>query len=634
MYDFVFNNKRVIQVVLFLVAVPFAFFGVDSYIRSSGPGQAVAKIGDYSISQQEFANALRDRQESLRQMTQGKIDGRLLNSPELRFAVLDDLVERRLLLDQAIRNGMTVTDQQIQKIVSEQPGFKDESKQFSYTRYQQMLQSEGMTPVMFESRVRQDVILSQQREGYFGSGFVSKTVLDRLLNLAEQKREVSRHRIDPERFATEVQIGPDAVKQYYESNPGAFQVPERVKVDYVVLSTDALATQIQLEPGEAQRAYEGRRSQFQVPEARQASHILIAVDPSAGAEARQKAKARADDIYKQLTEKPERFAELAKKYSNDPGSAANGGDLGLISLGTMKDVPEFEAALFKLKEGEISAPVGTQHGFHIIRLTKLQPAQGKSFEQVREQIELELRKQRAARRFAELADRFSNTVYEQFETLEPAAALLNEKVQRSGWITRNGAEPPLLNNPRLLEAVFSGDVLKDRRNSEAIEVAPSTLVAVRLAEHEPASTRPFSEVSPEIEKLLRQREAADRAVQAGRRLLDELKQGKDSAVEWSEAVLIDRTDRKGLTDAMVRQAFRADPGKLPAYAGVEESSGGYTLLRVTRVVPAENVPPEKRQQYAEALKGVLAQQELQAYLGSLRQNTEIQINRKQLDEQR
>lgn len=634
MYDLIFRNKRIIQVILLIIAVPFVFFGVDSYMGMSGTGRSVAKIGDYSISQQEFANALRNRQESLRQMTQGKIDTALLNSPELRYAVLDALIERRLLLDRAIRSGMTVTDQQVQKVVSEQPGFKDESKQFSYTRYEQVLKADGMTPVVFESRVRQDVMLSQQREGYFGSSFVSKTVLDRLLDLAEQKREVSRHRIDPERFAGEVQIGPDAVKQYYESNPGQFQIPERVKVDYVLLSAESLATQMQLEPGEAQRAFEARRSQFQVPEARQASHILIAADGSAGAEARQKAQAQADDIYQQLVAKPERFAELAKKYSNDPGSAATGGDLGLISRGGMKDVPEFEAALFNLKEGEISPPVATKHGFHIIRLTKLQPAQGKTFEQVREEIERDLKKQRAGRRFAELADRFSNIVYEQFESLEPAAALLTEKVQRSGWITRGSADPPLLNSPRLLEAVFSKDVLKDRRNSEAIEIAPNTLVAARLAEHSPASTKPFSEVSAEVEKLLRRREATDLAVQTGRRLLAELREGKGAEVKWSEPELIDRTQHKGLTEAMVRQAFRMDAGKLPAYAGVEDASGGFMLLRVTRVAPPENISPEKRRQYADALRDVLAQQEFLAYLGNLRQETDIQINRKQLDEQR
>ena len=201
MFNFIGNNKRIIQAILFLIAVPFLFFGVDSYIRSSGTGSGVARVGDYRISPQEFNNALRNRQEELRRMTQGKIDSSLLNSPELRYATLDSLIDRHLLIDRAIRNGMTVPDQQIEKIVSQQPAFRDESKQFSYERYEQVLRSDGTTPVMFENRVRQDILLNQQREGYFGSSFVPKTVLQRVMQLAEQRREVSRHRFDPERFA-------------------------------------------------------------------------------------------------------------------------------------------------------------------------------------------------------------------------------------------------------------------------------------------------------------------------------------------------------------------------------------------------------------------------------------------------
>ncbi|MDH3438686.1 MAG: SurA N-terminal domain-containing protein, partial [Betaproteobacteria bacterium] len=354
MFNIVGSNKRIVQGVLVLIAVPFAFFGVDSYFRSSGGGQSVARVGDYNISQPEFVDALRDRQESLRRMTQGKLDAAMLDSPELRYATLDNLIQRRLLLDRAIRSGMTVSEQQLQKVVAEQPAFKDATNQFSYERYQQVLRSEGMTPAGFEARLRQDLMLEQQREGYFGSGFVSQTVLDRLVRLAEQQREVSDYRITPDRYAGQVEIGPDAVKQYYEANPREFQIPERVKVDYVMLSAESLASQIQLEPAELKQFYESRRSQYQTQEARRASHILISVDASAGADARQNARARAEGIYKELAEKPASFAELAKKYSQDPGSAANGGDLGFVSLGNMKDVPEFEAALFKLKEGEIA----------------------------------------------------------------------------------------------------------------------------------------------------------------------------------------------------------------------------------------------------------------------------------------
>jgi peptidyl-prolyl cis-trans isomerase D len=632
MFNLIGSNRRIVQAILFLIAVPFAFFGVDSYIRSSGGGQSVARVGDYNVSQQEFADALRSRQEALRRMVQGKLDARLLDSPELRHATLDNLIERRLLLDRAIRSGMTVSDQQIQKIIVEQPGFKDGANQFSYEQYRQVLRSDGMTPALFEGRVRQDLMLAQQREGYFGSGFVSKTVLERLVKLAEQQREVSYYRIAPDRYAGQVQIGPQAVKQYYEASPSEFQIPERVKVDYVTLSAELLVSQIQLDPAELKQFYESRRSQYQTQEARRASHILIGVDASAGADAQQKARARAEEIYKELVGKPGSFAELAKKYSQDPGSAANGGDLGFVSFGSMKDVPEFEAALFKLKEGEISQPVATKHGFHIIRLMTLRPAQGKSFEEVRGQIEEELKRQRAGRRFAELADRFSNVVYEQSESLKPAAELLKSEVQRSGWITRSGAEPAALNHPRLLEAVFSQDVLKDRRNSEAIEVAPSTLVAVRLVERSPASTRPLSEVRADIEKLLERRAAAQRAIEAGRAELEQLKQGKSITVAWSAAELVSRAEHKGLSEPIVRQAFRVDAAKLPAYAGVENPEGGYTLLRISRVVPAEELAPEKRRGFAEALRQVLAEQEFSAYLGSVRQKTEIQVNKERLEQ--
>lgn len=632
MFNIIGSNKRLVQIVLFVIAVPFAFFGVDSYFRVSGGGQSVARVGDYNVSPQEFTDALRDRQDAVRRLTQGKVDPKMLDSPELRYATLDNLIQRRLLLDRAIRAGMTVSEGQLKKVIEDQPGFKDESNRFSYERYQQILRSEGMTPTVFESRLRQDLMLEHQREGYFGSGFVSKTVLERLIQVAEQQREVSFYRISPERYKEEVQISPDAVKQYYEANKDGFRIPERVKVDYVVLSADSLMPQIQLDPAEVRRFYESRRSQYMVPEARQASHILIAADASAGAEAREKARARAEELLGQLLAKPESFSELAKKHSQDPGSAANGGDLGFISPGAMKDVPEFEAALFKLKEGEISPPVASKHGFHIIRLTKLQPAQGKSFEEVRSQIEDELRKQRAARRFAELADRFSNIVYEQSESLKPAAELVNAEVRRSGWVTRDSADPAILNQPRFREAVFSNDVLKDRRNSDAIEVASNALVSARLVEHQAASTRPFDEVRADIEKMLRQREATKRAVETGRGELEQLKAGASVKADWSAPKLISRTQSEGLSEAAVRQAFRVDAASLPAYAGVENPDGGYTLLRVSRVVLAESIAPERRRGFAEALRQVLGQQEFAAYLGSVRQKTEITVNREKLEQ--
>jgi peptidyl-prolyl cis-trans isomerase D len=380
---------------------------------------------------------------------------------------------------------------------------------------------------------------------------------------------------------------------------------------------------------EVKKYYEANRSQFGAQETRQVSHILVAAE--SGAEAKQKARAKAEEIYKQLQKNPEGFAEAARKQSQDTGSAARGGDLGRISRGTMKDTPEFEEAAFKLKPGEISPPVETRHGYHIIQLTALQPAQTKPFEEVRAQIEGELRKQLAARRFAELADQFKNVVYEQSDSLKPAADLVKTAPKTSGWISRNQADDPLLNNPKLLAGIFSEEALKSRRNTEEVEVAPGVLVAARVVEHKPAAVQPFEEVRGAIEKRLALVEAGKLAAAEGRRLLGELKQGKGVQVAWSAPQLVARADRKALPDPVMRQAFRMDLSALPAYAGVETLPGTYFLVRVTRVQEAEKIPPEKIQAIAEELRQLQAQETLGAYVASLRQKAGVKINKEYLE---
>lgn len=631
MFDFVTKNKRLIQIILAIIFLPFAFFGMDSYFRFTDAGVVVARVGDYGVSQQEFGQALRERQDALRRVTGGQIDSAVMDSPELRYATLEGLIQRRLLLERALRSGMTVSDAQLHSAIGEEPLFRDESNQFSFTRYEQFLRAQSMSPAVFEARLRQDLILRHLGEGYAGSVFVPKSVTERLAKLSEQQREVSHYTITPEKFQGQVALEAEAAKKYYDANQGEFRIPDQVRAEYVTLSLETLLGQMQLDPAEVRRFYESQRGQFEVKEARQASHILIGVEPAAGAEAKQRARARAEEIHKQLVQKPASFAELARQHSQDPGSAAKGGDLGFISRGAMKDVPEFEEALFKLKPGEVSPPVESRHGFHIIRLTALQPAQVKGLEEVRGPIEKELRKRLASTRFAELADQFNNVVYEQSESLKPAAELVKMAPQQSGWITPGRADNALLGNPKLLAAIFSDEVLKNRRNTEAIEVAPGTLVAARVIEHRPASTQPFAEMRAQIEKKLALREAGRLTVQEGRNQLEQLRQGKSVPAAWSAPQVVSRAEHKGVAEPIVRQAFRTDVAKLPAYAGVENPQGGYTVLRITRVQEADEVPAEKRQAFAEALRQVLGQEELTAYVASLKQKADVRISKEQLD---
>jgi len=631
MFDFVNKHKTLIQIVLAVIFLPFAFFGVDSYFRGTGVGQAVAKVGDYSISQEEFSRALRDRQEALQRMAQGRVDPALLDNPEVRYATLDGLIQRRLLLDSALRAGVTVSNERLKDLIGKQQVFQDETGQFSLARYEQYLKSEGMTPAMFEARLRQDIALRQFADGYADTTFVPRAVVERLARLSGQRRELSQYVLSAEKFMKQVKLDADAAKQYYDANPAEFRIPEQVKVEYLVLSIELLQQQAQPDPADVKKYYETNRSQFEVKESRQAAHIFVNVDAASGAEAKQNARARAEEIYQQLQKAPAGFAELAKKRSEDPGSAANGGDLGYISRGSMKDVPEFEEALYKLKPGEISAPVESKLGYHIIRLTAVRPAQLKSLEEVRGQIEQELGKQLAGRRFAELADGFNNVVYEQSESLKPAADLIKAAPQVSGWIIRSRAGEPLLNNPRLLAAVFSDEVLRNKRNTEAIEIVPGTLVAARVVEHKPESVQPFESVRAALERRIALRAAGRLAVEEGRRLLGELIQGKSVEIAWSAPQIASRAEFKNIPEPVIRQAFRLDTSKLPAYAGVENPQLEYTLVRVAGVQEAVELPPEKASELAGALRQVLAQEAMAAYLAALKQKAGVTINKEFLE---
>ena len=632
MFDFVASHKKLILIVLLVLIIPpFALFGIDSYFTGRDVGQVVARVGDYAITQDEFTRALRDQQEGIRRMTKGKVDPAMLDTPELRKATLEDLVQRRLMLDRAVRSGVTIPDARLKSMIGEMPVFRDASGKFSFQRYQEFLRSEGMTPVMFEQRLRQGLVIQAYSSGYGATSFTPRSVVEQVARLTDQQREVSQFAIEIDRYLGQVKPDPGAAKVYYDSNPEEFRIPEQVRVEYVTLSVDTLAKQVQVDPAEVKKYYEATRGQFGAEESRQVSHILITADSAAGAEAKQKAREKAKEIYQQLQKKPAGFAEVAKKLSQDPGSASQGGSLGSISRGTMKDTPEFEAAAFKLKPGEISPPVETRHGYHIIQVTAVQAARTKPFEEVRSQLQEDLKKQMAARRFSELADPFNNIVYEQAESLKPAADLVKAAPQTSGWVTRSHAAEPLLNNPKLLSAVFSSDAIKNRRNTEAVEAAPGTLVAARVVEHKPAAMQPFEEVRAALERKLALREAGRIASTEGRRLLGELKQGKNVAIAWSPPQSVTRADGKDLADPVRRQAFRMDATKLPAYAGVETLQGTYFLVRVSKVLQPEKIPPERVEEFTDELRQVLAQETLAAYVASLKQKTDVRINKELLD---
>ena len=628
MFDLVNKHKKIIQVLLAIIFLPFAFFGIDSYFRSGDGVNHVATIGGQPISQQEFSMALQERQNYLQRLVGNRVDPALLDSPELRFAVLDGIIRQRLLVNQAVRYNVLVGDDQLQQVITEQPAFQDAGK-FSHARYVEVLKRQNSTEVGFEASLRRDLMLQRVNGAYLGTAIVPATVAERLLRVNAQQREVSQSVLDPQRFSAQVKVDDGAVKTYYDAHQSDFQVPEQARVEYVVLSLDAIAAQTEAGADEVRQFYEQNSKQYSKGDERQASHILITADAQATAEQKQAARAKAEQLLKQVKQNPASFAEVAKKNSQDPGSAAKGGDLGSFPRGAM--VKAFDDAAFQMKVGEISGVIESQFGYHIIKLTG---EKKHAFDESKKQVELDLKRQKAGKKFAELAEQLNNQVFEQGDSLKPAAEALKLQVQTSGWLSRSGGENKVLNNPKLLQAVFGEDAVKNKRNTEVIDVGNNVLISSRVVEHKPATVRPLEEVRAEIVKLLTRQQAAQLAATQGREILAKLKQGGGDDLAWSAPRFVSRENAQGVqgyTAPAIAEIFKADSAKLPVYVGYENPQAGFVLVKITRVEDTEKFDAAKRKAAADELRQLLAQEELNAYVASLKLKADVKVQADRLD---
>jgi len=625
-FNLVRNNKRLMQIVLALVTLPFAFWGIDSYQRVMSRAGEVAEVGGQKITEQEFGDAMRQQQERLRGLLGRNFDPALFDSPTIRMEVLEGLISQRLLMRHAARNHLTVSSETLIDTTMTIPAFQVDGK-FSRDRYDAALRNERMSPEVFDAALRRDLLVQQLTGALADSGLASRAVSRQFAQLRAQQREIAEYRLQADAQLAQPGIAADAIRAVYDANPGRFQVPEEVGVEYIVLSTDALLASEQVGADEIKSYYESNISKYGEPEQRRASHILIAVKSGAGEAEKAKARERAAQIMSQLRKSPGSFAELAKANSGDSGSAAQGGDLGFFARGMM--VRPFEDAAFQLKPNQISDPVESDFGFHIIKITGIKAGKMKDLEAVRPEIERELKRQRAGRRFAEAAEAFSNLVYEQSDSLGPAAERFKLAVQRARGVTRQFAPLPALNNPRLIAALFADDSIKNKRNTEAVETAPGVLVSARVVDHKPASQRPFDEVKGDIAKQLAQQEALALARKQGAERLEGLKKGDASAVRFGATKLVSRDQPQDVAPDALSRIFAADASKLPAYAGVE-SNNGYVIYRVTRVVDVQ--PDETRARSVQSELGRAGgMQEFKSFLDGLRADAKVEINKAALE---
>lgn len=626
MLESIRTHRRWLMIFLVVLVFPsFVFFGVQGYNRFIEGDRAVARVGGQPITPQEFDAAQRQRIDQMRQVLGQNFDPRMFETPQARAGVLEGLISERALAQESARANIFVPETRLVETIRSIPAFQQDGK-FSYDRYRTMLAAQGQSEQYFEQRLRTEIVQQTLLRAIADSSFAPRAVSTTMLRLVEEERSIRELRFSPADFAAQVKVGDAATNEYYASHKANFETPESVRAEYVVLTLDSVANQITVPETELRAYYDQNKSRFGREEERRASHILFTVGEGGTAKDKEGARKIAMEVLAKVRANPADFARLAKQYSKDPGSAAKGGDLGLFGRKMM--VKPFEDASFALKEGEISDLVESDFGFHIIRVTEIQPARVKPFEDVRGEIETEYRRQLAQKKFAEAAEIFTNTVYEQSDSLKPVAERLKLKVQVADQVTRQGipagpGTPPVF-VPRLVEALFGSDAIKAKRNTEAIETGPNTLAAARVVEYRPAALRPLEDVRAQIQARLAQEEASRLAREAGVKKASELSAKADDAGFGKERT-VSRSKPEGVPDAALKAIMRVPADKLPTYVGSELDGGAYGVFQVISARMPEQADAAQREQLARNLQQTIGGADDVAYIEALKKKYKAEI---------
>ena len=568
------------KVILALIAITFALFGVDSYMKGDKSGGMVAEVGDVGISREELAREIQTQTDRMREAMGPAFDPAVAETADFRKQVLDSLIERKALLQDAQKNKFLAPDAYLASVLAQIPAFQQDGK-FSQQRYEAVLRQNGRTPAQFENELRQGFMLDVVTSPVTLAAFPSTASLTQIARLVAQQREIAWADLPASTVASQVKVTQADVERDYAAHKAEFTEPEQIRAEYLVLDRASVAAGIAVSDQAVADYYAANAAKFGQPEQRSASHILIAVDKNADAATRAKAKAKATELAQILQKSPQRFAELARTQSQDPGSAAQDGSLGSFARGMM--VKPFEDAVFSMKPHEIRGPVESDFGYHIIRLDGIQPAKVAPLNEVRAEVVDEVRKQQAQKAFADLADNFGNLVYENAQSLQPAAAAAKLSVKQSDWMSVKTAPAPF-NNAALSAALFSAESIKSKQNTEAIEVQSGTLVAARVIDHRPARLRPLAEVAAEIEARLQAEQRAKLLAQKGDATIKALEKGDEAGLNWSAFKVVGRQPSPELDAAGVKAVFRANVDKLPAYTGFARPDGSYRVVRVSRVL--------------------------------------------------
>lgn len=610
------THKRWMMFIAMIFIIPsFVVTGIYSYNRMSDSENDLATVGDTSITMMDFDNAKRQYLDNFRRQMGQSFKPNMLDTAEARASILAALISDRAISLEIASEYMNVGEADAINLVKQAPAFQRDGK-FSTEAYQQFLNSMGKSDEQFVLELRRDLTRQMLLSAVSQTTQASNTVAQRIHDLLTEERTIRTFEIKPTAFLKSVSVTDAEAQSYYDQNKSLFAVPESVDIEYVVLSPESYKN-IKASEDDIKTFYEQNLQRFSTPEERRASHILIAVNNE---KTDADAKKEADEIYKQLQADPSKFAQLAKSKSADPGSARQGGDLGFFQKGMM--VPEFDNAVFSGKKGDLVAPVKTQFGYHIIKIVDVKAAQAKPLKEVRGEIEALYQQQAAIRAFAEDAENFSNMVYEQSESLQPVAERFGLKIQTVKNVTRDFEDQ--LINPNVIEALYGYDVLEDKRNSNAIEVASNTLLSARVTAHHKQTVKTFDEVKGDIVATLKNQKATEAARAQGSADIAKLLDKKSAGTKFGDKTVISRERPGAYAYEVVTAALRPEANKLPTYTGVQTQDGSYFVIEVQSSKKIEASPEQLAMRKAE-LAQLYSNPEQAAFISGLETKFGTQI---------
>jgi peptidyl-prolyl cis-trans isomerase D len=629
MFEFVRKHNRLLFFVLVLLIFPsFVFFGVQGYSRFDDPSnEAVATVDGQSITRAEWDAAHRRQVEQARTSAPG-LDPKFFDTPEARRATLDNLVRERVLMVATTRGHLSVSDERLMREVTSIPqlaALKRADGSFDLEAYKVMLQSQGRSVESFEAALRQDLALRQITGAIEATGPAASAPARAAIEALLQERTVQVVRFDAKEQAAGLAPTEAELAAYHKANEAAFRTTEQAQIEYVVLDVAALEKAIPAPEAELRKYYdENVKARYTSAEERRASHILVAAAKDAPADARAKAKARAEQLLAEARKNPAGFAELAKKNSDDSASAPQGGDLDFAARGGFV-AKALEDAVFAMKPGEIGNLVESEFGWHVVKLDAARGGVSKPYDAVRAEIEAELKKQGAQKEFVAAAEQFGNLVNANSDSLQPVADKL-KLTKQSATVARQPAPDVTgaLASAKLLEAVFTSDSLTKKLNTEAIEFGPNQLVSARVVQHLPARVLPLAEVMPRVRERVIAEQAAAKAKAAGQARLAEL-QKADATSGLPEAVILSRANPQGQPREVVEAVLRADAAKLPQWVGVDLGAAGFALARLSAVKPPAADSLQVAQllpRYAQAFSAA----EAQAYLKALERRFKVSVD--------